>query len=127
MRENADTGRNRFGRSETNRGMDEFAPVAWDRIKRVSDRLFYDRPTVVERHWETDSERAEHTDVWSVIEPLYNRWKHEYKREGESDRGAAYLLAYLIERTGVGSETVADRHRGDEALDRWFRDDRQPL
>ncbi|GAA0245727.1 hypothetical protein ACFFQF_04920 [Haladaptatus pallidirubidus] len=106
--------------------MDDFSPVQWDDIDRACDRTFYDCPEAFETH------RDEFEDGWwPGIKRAYDKWKTEYKRDGDPDQGATYLLAYLAEldeiATVPGDRSLLDRRPDEETLRTWSWDENQTM
>ncbi len=108
--------------------MDDFDPVQWNDIDRAFDRTFYDCPQAFETH------RGEFDHGWwPGLKRVYDRWKTAYKRNGEPDQGAAYLLSYLAELDGVATvpedelPVLLDRKPGREILKKWFWDEEQTM
>ncbi|WP_435152216.1 hypothetical protein [Haladaptatus sp. DFWS20] len=101
--------------------MDEFDPVQWTDIDRAFDRTFYDCPEAFETHRDEFN-----VGWWSGMKRVYDSWKTEYKRDGDPDQGAAFLLSYFAERDEVattpGGESVGllDRRPDENTLQTWF-------
>lgn len=112
--------------------MDELEPVPWDYIDRAFDRTFYNCPAAFEAHREQFD-----AGWWQGLMSMYDAWKSEYKRDGDPDHGAAYLLAYFAERGSltIGPNTTSaeslaglrDRRLDTDTLEQWFWDERRTM